>query len=159
MCKQSSTSSWLNAFVSNVHQNCTVVQEISASIRKRCDVFDWEWAAKSCQVSDLWVGIGIIEDLVCFDLCRLTLQPNINSRVHFTEKWVCWKSFRTFEKFGLKTRFSYLWQSHRKLVARRGFPIQLLLAGTLEFEPESHIIILQFDLGNNWDHSLRYFSR
>ncbi|KAI6174836.1 Hemocyte protein-glutamine gamma-glutamyltransferase-like protein [Aphelenchoides bicaudatus] len=64
----------------------------------------------------------------CFDLCRLTLQPNINNSVHFTE--------------------NYLWQSHRKLVARRGFPVQILLIGTLDFDPENHTIILQFDLDN-----------
>lgn len=45
----------------------------------------------------------------------------------------------------LLNSISYLWQSNRKLVARRGFPTLMLLVGTQDFD--NHTIILQFELG------------
>jgi hypothetical protein len=46
----------------------------------------------------------------------------------------------------IRKAFSYTWQSNRKLVARRGFAVQLTLTCTEAYENQP--VILQFDLGN-----------
>ncbi|KAI6208647.1 TGc domain-containing protein [Aphelenchoides besseyi] len=60
------------------------------------------------------------------DFRAISLQPNINSQMHFTE--------------------NYLWQNDRKLVVRRGFPIQIRLHGMNLFDPEYNKIIFQLHL-------------
>ncbi|KAI6219488.1 Protein-glutamine gamma-glutamyltransferase K [Aphelenchoides fujianensis] len=79
------------------------------------------------------------------DFRSLTLEPEVNSRVHFTEK----HAFLSFPPI-ISPACSYSWQNDRKLVVRRGFPVQIRLHGLLPFDPERNLIVFQFDLDGDW---------